>query len=98
FSHVAALKLLGESIQLLPCSSFQTVFDTVKRGKATHAVIPIENTLHGSIHENYDHLLQYELVIAGETSIRISHQLIAIPGTAFRHIKRVYSHPEALNQ
>jgi prephenate dehydratase len=98
FSHAAALKLLGTKIHLLPRSSFQDVFRAVKRGAADAAVIPIENTLHGSVHENYDHLLDYNFVIAGETSIRISHQLIAMPGVPFRAIQRVLSHPVALNQ
>lgn len=98
FSHSAALKLLGNNITLKPCSSFKAVFETLRKGLAKSAVIPIENTLHGSVHENYDHLLEYDFVISGETSIRISHQLIAPPGVRFRDIKRVYSHPVALNQ
>lgn len=83
---------------MLPCQSFPEVFLALKSGSATHAVIPIENTLHGSIHENYDHLLEYKVPIRGETSIRISHQLIALPGTRFRQIRRAFSHPVALNQ
>jgi prephenate dehydratase len=98
FSHVAALKLLGPKIRLLPQSSFKDVFRALKRGAANAAVIPIENTLHGSVHENYDHLLDYSFVISGETSIRVSHQLIALPGVPFRAIQRVLSHPVALNQ
>jgi prephenate dehydratase len=98
FSHVAALKLLGPKIRLLPQNSFQDVFRAVRRGAANAAVIPIENTLHGSVHENYDHLLDYSFVISGETSIRVSHQLIAMPGVPFRAIRRVLSHPVALNQ
>jgi prephenate dehydratase len=61
-------------------------------------VIPIENTLHGSVHENYDHLLNFDLPIIGETHVRISHSLIACPGVSFRKIRKVYSHPVALNQ
>src|SRR5262245_37682805 len=83
FSHAAARKLLGEGVQVLPCQQFEYVFETLKTGRATHSVIPIENTLHGSVHENYDHLLEYDLPIVGETRIRIAHQLIAMPGTRF---------------
>jgi len=61
-------------------------------------VIPIENTLHGSVHENYDHLLHFNLPIVGETNVRIVHNLIAAPGVAFGKIRRVFSHPVALNQ
>jgi prephenate dehydratase len=61
-------------------------------------VIPIENTLHGSVHENYDHLLHFDLEIRAETSVRISHNLIAMPGVRFKDLMQVYSHPVALNQ
>lgn len=98
FSHSAALKLLGSRVKPLPCASFRDVFQAVKTGSADWAVVPIENTLHGSVHENYDYLLEYDLVISGETSIRISHQLIAMPGTKLSRVKRVLSHPVALNQ
>ncbi len=98
FSHVAVLKLLGPLVKLQPCPSFKHVFESLRSGASNNAVIPIENTLHGSVHENYDHLLEYDFVIAGETSIRISHQLIAMPGISFKRIKRVFSHPVALNQ
>ncbi len=86
FSHAAALKFLGEDIHLLPCSSFEAVFKAIRNGDASFAVIPIENTLHGSVHENYDHLVNYDFLISGETSIRISHQLIALPGVSFRDL------------
>lgn len=98
FSHLAALKMLGERIKLLPCTSFRQVFEALRSGEAARAIVPIENTLHGSVLENYDHLLEYDFLIAGETSIRISHQLIAMPGVSFRHVTRAYSHPVALNQ
>lgn len=98
FSHAAARKLLGDGIEVMPCQRFEDVFRSLKAGKVTHAVIPIENTLHGSVHENYDHLLEYNLPIVGETNIRIAHQLIAMPGVSFRSVKRVLSHPVALNQ
>ncbi len=59
------------------------------------AVVPIENTLHGSVHENYDLLVNFELPIVAETHVRIAHALIACPGVPFRRIRRVYSHPVA---
>lgn len=98
FSHSAARKLLGESVRVQPCATFHDVFEALRSDGVTHAVIPIENTLHGSVHENYDHLLRYGLPIAGETSIRISHHLIAGPGVRMQDIRRVFSHPVALNQ
>ena len=98
FSHIAAKKLVGHKSSFVPCATFQEVFEALRTRAATHGVIPIENTLHGSVHENYDHLLDYEIPISGETSIRIAHQLIAPPGTRFRDIRRAFSHPVALNQ
>jgi prephenate dehydratase len=98
FSHAAARKLLGEDVRVLACPRFRDVFSALESGEVTHAVIPIENTLHGSVLENYDNLVEFGIPICGETSIRISHQLIAMPGTRFRNVERVYSHPVALNQ
>ena len=62
------------------------------------AVIPLENTLAGSVHENYDLLLKFPFEITAETSVRVVHNLIAPPGVAFRSLSKVYSHPVALNQ
>lgn len=98
FSHVAARQLLGDRIQPVPCQHFEEVFQLLARREVDAAVIPIENTLHGSVHENYDHLLRYNFWIVAETSVRIIHNLIALPGVAFRDIRRVYSHPVALSQ
>jgi len=98
FSEEAARKLLGARVDMLPCSSFEAVFHSLSAGTAAGAVIPIENTLAGSVHENYDHLLRYEFPIVAETSVRIVHNLIAPPGVPFARIHKVYSHPVALNQ
>jgi prephenate dehydratase len=98
FSQVAAVQLAGKDITAMPFPSFEEVFVSAVRGKSHCAVIPIENTLHGSVHENYDLLLKYDLVIQGETFVRIVHNLIAPPGVPFSKIRRVFSHPVALNQ
>ncbi|MBV8904788.1 MAG: prephenate dehydratase [Acidobacteriia bacterium] len=98
FSHAAAQKLLGERVPALPCPSFGEVFEALRARTASHAVIPIENTLHGSVHENYDHLLECDFAISGETSVRISHQLITMPGVRFSEVRQAFSHPVALNQ
>lgn len=98
FSEEAARRLLAPDVPVAPCQSFQEVFESLKSRRVTAAVIPIENSLHGSVHENYDHLLNYDFQIAGETSVRIVHNLIAPPGVSFRQIRKAYSHPVALNQ
>ena len=98
FSEEAARKLLGPQVEVLPCERFEDVFRSLKEGRTEGAVIPIENTLAGSVHENYDHLQNFELPIVAETSVRIVHNLIAPKGVSFSRIKRAFSHPVALNQ
>lgn len=98
FSHQAALEVLGQEIDLKPCVSFDALFDAVESGAADRAVVPIENSLHGSIHENYDRLRARPLHIVGETQLRIRHCLIARPGATLVSIRRVASHPVALAQ
>src|SRR5581483_5569045 len=98
FSEEAARKLVGPDTAVLPCERFEEVFRSLEDGRAAGAVVPIENTLAGSVHENYDHLQHFELPIVAETGVRIVHNLIARPGVAFSKVRRVYSHPVALNQ
>ena len=98
FSHAAALKLLGPSAVPTTCRNFKQVFDLLQSEAVFAAVIPIENTLHGSVHENYDLLVEYDFPISGETSLRVSHQLVALPGVKLRDVTRAFSHPVALNQ
>jgi len=98
FSQEAARRLLGPEVAVLPCVRFEDVFRSLQAGTVEGAVIPIENTLAGSVHENYDHLQNYEFPIVAETSVRIVHNLIAPPGVPFSRLKRVFSHPVALNQ
>jgi len=98
FSEEAARNLLGPGVTVLPCERFEDIFRCVKEGRAAGAVVPIENTLAGSVHENYDHLVNFELPIVAETNVRIVHNLIALKGVPFPGIKRVFSHPVALNQ
>lgn len=98
FSHKAAMDLLGPEVVVQPRQRFEDVFAALRDGEADAAVIPIENTLHGSVHENYDHLLQFDFRIVAETNVRIVHNLIAVPGVRFKDVKRVFSHPVALNQ
>ena len=98
FSEEAARRLLGRRVKVLPCQRFEDVFRALSGKKVEAAVVPIENTLAGSVHENYDHLLNHDLPIVAETSVRIVHNLIAPPGVKFGAIRRAFSHPVALNQ
>lgn len=98
FSESAARRLLGPEVMPVACRSFEEMFASVKEGSADCCVAPVENSLAGSIHRNYDLLLESALTIVGETSLRIMHSLIARPGVALGAIRRVYSHPVALAQ
>jgi prephenate dehydratase len=70
----------------------------VENGTATHGVIPIENSIGGSIHRNYDLLVAHQLPIVGEVELPVVHHLLALPGTTLEKLRRVYSHPQALAQ
>jgi prephenate dehydratase len=98
FSQEAVRQLLGGRAQVAPYPTFEAVFRALRAGKIGAAVIPMENTLAGSVHENFDHLLHFDVRIAGETNLSIVHNLIAPPGVPFSAIRKVYSHPVALNQ
>ncbi len=98
FSHAAALDLLGESLELVTQPSFDALFGAVLSGKADQGLVPIENSLTGSIHENYDRLQAHPVHIVGETQLHIRQCLITRPGASLASIRRVSSHPVALAQ
>ncbi len=97
FSHEAALRLLP-GCSVAPCASFSEVFDRLLSGSVAAALIPIENSLAGSVAENFDLLLQHEVWVQRELLLRIQHHLIAAPGVRLRDLRRVFSHPVALEQ
>ena len=98
FCEQACRQLLGPDIELKPCERFVEIFEALKDGEVDHSVVPIENTLAGSVHENYDHLLEYKLPILAETRVRIVHNLIGRPEAEMSQIRRAISHPVALGQ
>jgi prephenate dehydratase len=97
FSHEAALKADPEAT-LLPCALSAEVFAAVTNGTADAAVIPIENSLAGSVVEHYDLLLSHAVGVESEWLLRIRHNLIGVPGTRLEKIRQAYSHPVALAQ
>jgi prephenate dehydratase len=101
-SHMAALAMLQDSglgkLEIVACSVSRQVFDKVIAGDVDGAVLPIENSLHGSVAEHYDLLLAQPVRIARESLLRIRHNLIARPGVSPNAIRRVISHPVALSQ
>jgi 3-deoxy-7-phosphoheptulonate synthase len=96
--HAARLHFAGE-VETVPAQDFRAVFEAVLRAEVRWGIVPVENSLTGSIHQNYDLLLQYpDVRIVGEQKIRIVHNLIGFPGTDLATIRRVYSHPQGLAQ
>ncbi len=98
FSEMAARAYFGEDVDVAPQPDFSALFESVVNGTCTHAVVPIENTLMGSIHENYDLLLKHDLRIVGELKLRIVHNLIVNRGVKREEIRHIYSQPPALAQ
>jgi prephenate dehydratase len=98
YSEAAAIAHYDYEIQTIPCETFAIVFQQVVEGESNHGFIPIENSLAGSIHKNFDLLLNHDLHIVGEHHHRIRHCLMVMPGVKFEDIREVYSHPQALTQ
>jgi prephenate dehydratase len=105
-SHMAALNVLsshgsasfGQGAELLPCAVSAEVFERLEDGAAVLAVLPIENSLYGSVFEHYDLLLDSAVTVVGETMLRIRHNVIAAPGVELTQLRRILSHPVALSQ
>jgi prephenate dehydratase len=98
YSEQAARRALGRQVTPVPCQTFGDVFAMVADGRTARGIIPIENSLAGSIHQNYDLLLDHELHIVGEVHVKVEHVLMAPPGASLRSIRRIRSHPQALAQ
>lgn len=98
FSHKACMQFFGTDLQPQNCASFRQVFAAIQNGSATLGIIPVENSLTGSIHENYDLLLEHDLKIVGELTLRIKHNLIGQEATALERIQTIYSHPQVFQQ
>ena len=100
YSEMALLRFFHDlDFASIPSRHFRDVFEAVLQGTARYGIVPIENSLAGSVHENYDLLLQYaDLTIVGEIKLRVEHSLIGLPGSSIETVRRVFSHPQALAQ
>lgn len=98
YSELASKQLLGARVRTLPCETFADVFDAVAGGKADRGILPIENSLAGSIHQNYDLLLDRDAHIVGEAYLKVEHALLCHPRASLKAITEVRSHPQALAQ
>ena len=98
YSESAVYSFFGPSAEVKPCKNLSEVFESVKKGETPYGVVPIENSIEGSVNQTYDLFLEYDLKVRGEIALKIAHCLIAHPGTHPNSIKTVYSHPQALAQ
>jgi prephenate dehydratase len=98
FSESAAIQLLGERITTVPRATFDAAFRAIPEGAADALLVPVENSLAGSVVRVYDLLLQSQLTIVAETILPIEHHLIGCPGATLRDLRSVASHPMALAQ
>ncbi len=98
YSEEAAFRFFGPGIKVKPCESLDDVFQAVSEGEAQQGIVPIENSLEGSISRVYDLLLDSSLKVCGETELRVIHCLISSPDTSLAEVKKAYSHPQALGQ
>jgi len=98
YSHKASLGYFGEDITPVPMKTFRDIFQAVQTGTCEYGVIPLENSLSGSIHENFDLLQEYDLQIIGEITIRVKHALIAHENATKGDIKKILAPPPAFSQ
>jgi prephenate dehydratase len=98
FSEEAAVKLLGDSIELIPRPTFNALFSSLREGVADYLLAPVENSIAGAVHPSVDLLIESQLEIVDEVIIPVRQNLIACPGVEFNDIQQVQSHPMALAQ
>lgn len=98
YSEMAVYKFFGSKAEPVACKDFRDVFESVKTGEVPAGVVPIENSIEGSVNQNYDLFLTYDLKVCGEVAVKLAHVLIANPQAKFENIEAVYSHPQALAQ
>jgi len=98
YSESAVYAFFGKKAEVKPCRDFKDVFESVEKQETQFGVVPIENSLEGSVNQTYDLFLKHDLKVRGEVIVKIDHCLIANPGTRLEAVKAVYSHPQALAQ
>lgn len=98
YAQAAMLEYFGEKVENYHVERWEDAMEEIAKGKADYGVFPIENSTAGSIVDIYDLLMKYDMHIVGEQIIKVSHALLAVPGTRIEDIQTVYSHPQALAQ
>jgi prephenate dehydratase len=98
YSEQAARQQFGPAVQTLPCRSFGEIFDALQNGRSTHGMLPVENSLAGTVIPAYDLLMDHDLFVQAEAIVRVEHCLMAPAGTKLAEVQRVRSHHQALAQ
>jgi len=97
-SELAVRQHFGDHVEAYPCTDLSALFEAINKRKVSHALLPVENALAGSVAGAYELLLDYDLVIQGEVILHVHHALMALPNTSLEDIRQVRSHPQALAQ
>lgn len=98
YSEEAIQQFFGPPVTGVPSASFAEMFTAVEEGEAEYAMLPMENSIAGTVNQSYELLMEHDLRIYGEVILRIEHMLLAPPGTTLSEVKTVRSHPQALAQ
>lgn len=98
YSEEAIRKNFGATVETLPCRSFSEIFQAIQSGKAKHGLLPVENSMAGTVAQSYELLFEHDLRVQAEVILRVRHMLLSTPDTSLDQIVRVKSHPQALAQ
>lgn len=98
YSEQAIRQEFGADVETYPCETFSDIVSALENGRCTHGMLPVENSLAGTVIPAYDVLVDHDLRVQGEVILRVRHCLMAPKGTALSEIKQAYSHPQALAQ
>lgn len=98
YSEDAVVAVYGERATPMPFPEFRDAFEAVDTGAATHAVLPVENSIEGTVAQVNDLLLEHDLSVTGEVIVGVDHCLIGAPRSSLANVRVVYSHPQALAQ
>lgn len=98
FAEEALLLYFGDSVEAVPMRTLGEVFSAVESGEVDYGVVPVENSLAGSVGETYDLLLSHDLRVHGEVVLRVEHHLLSVEGASLGGIREVWSHPQAIEQ
>lgn len=98
YSEQALRQHFGDDVEVVPCSNFDELFESLQNNQVHYAVLPVENSVAGSVSGAYELLLEYDFRIQADIILHVRHQLVAMDGTAFEDLRAVRSHPQALAQ